>query len=98
MEELQEDGRARLSVTGELDLATADAFAHRVRGLCGNGSRLLVDLSGIEFIDSRGLRALEHAVSDVRRAHGKLEIGPGLAAQVRRILEIAAVGKNPVGP
>ncbi len=56
--ELRSDG-GRLILTGELDIATTpqveDAvrvmLAHRVR-------RLVVDLSGLTFIDSSGLRML----------------------------------------
>jgi anti-anti-sigma factor len=50
-----------LVVTGELEMATADAFAtdgvHLVMNLPAN-AQLKMDLSGVTFIDSTGLRAL----------------------------------------
>lgn len=91
MEELHDGGRARLVVAGELDLATADAFAQRARQLCADGSKLLVDLSAVEFMDSRGLRALEDVTNEVRQAGGELEVSPELTQQVRRLFEIMPV-------
>ena len=50
-----------LVVAGELEMATADAFATDGVQLAMNlpaNTRLVMDLSGVTFIDSIGLRAL----------------------------------------
>jgi anti-sigma B factor antagonist len=56
--EVQGD-RGRLTVTGELDIATAPQLDEAAAELLANGIRqLLIDLSGLSFIDSSGLRTL----------------------------------------
>jgi anti-anti-sigma factor len=44
-------------LVGELDLSTVPEFYERISELA-NGGRLVLDLSGITFLDSSGLRAL----------------------------------------
>ena len=57
--ERQEAGVRVLDVTGELDINTAPALCLRLEAARHGGSpRVLVDLSGLEFCDSTGLRAL----------------------------------------
>ena len=52
-------GRERLTVEGELTSLTASAFCQQVLALLAAGSRLELDLTDLEFIDLRGLRALD---------------------------------------
>src|SRR3954451_4901369 len=69
------DGVRLLEVFGELDLATAPrlcsaldaARTHRVR-------RVVVDLTGVDFCDSTGLRALIGASKELRVSGGRLAI------------------------
>jgi len=54
-----EDGRARLTPVGELDIATAPALLKATSAaLDRHVSELALDLSHITFIDSTGLRLL----------------------------------------
>jgi anti-sigma B factor antagonist len=54
--EVQEES-ARLRVSGELDIATAPRLEDAVAGVLTQGvSRVLIDLSGVTFVDSSGLR------------------------------------------
>jgi stage II sporulation protein AA (anti-sigma F factor antagonist) len=78
----------RLTVRGELDLATAPALAEAVAERRAAGvHRLLIDLSELEFIDSTGLRLL----LDVSRLAGlELRIVPG-APVVQRALELSGL-------
>ena len=79
-----------LEVFGELDLATAPrlcvlidaARTHRVK-------RLMIDLTGVDFCDSTGLRALMGASTELRVSGGRLAVaclpdGRGRAAVRRR--------------
>ena len=63
------EGVRLIEAFGELDLATAldAARVHRVR-------RLVVDLSGVDFCDSTGLRALIGASREIRVSGGTLAI------------------------
>jgi len=54
-----EDGTGRLTVVGELDLATVGDLQDRAQSLLEqSASRLILDLSQMSFIDSSGLRLL----------------------------------------
>jgi anti-sigma B factor antagonist len=59
MRAFEEPNRHVLELRGELDTSSAHAFeeaAARVRALGAN--ELLLDISGVEFIDSNGLRSI----------------------------------------
>jgi anti-anti-sigma factor len=48
----REDGSARVTVTGELDLATVSQLEQEVRRTLAQGvDQLTIDLSGLTFID-----------------------------------------------
>jgi anti-anti-sigma factor len=51
-------------VHGELDLASADPFGEQLSAAVteGSGESFLIDLSGVTFMDSAGLRALIKAL------------------------------------
>jgi anti-anti-sigma factor len=54
-----ENGAPVVSVLGEVDLATAPAFAQTLLGATEYGTgEVIVDLTGCSFLDSRGLGAL----------------------------------------
>ena len=60
VEEAVDDGTRVLVVGGELDVATAPVLGTRIRRpLFWHGvTRVIVDLSAVEFLDSSGVRAL----------------------------------------
>src|SRR5215210_2677850 len=83
------DGVRLLEVFGELDLATAPrlcalldaARIHRVR-------RVVVDLTGVDFCDSTGLRALLGASTEMRVAGGRLAVSCLPGGAVARLFEM----------
>ncbi|WP_019930489.1 STAS domain-containing protein [Nocardia sp. BMG111209] len=55
------DGTAVLTVTGEIDLSNNQAFTHALATVVaetGNGTRIILDLSGVEFLDSGAINTL----------------------------------------
>lgn len=55
----EESDRHVLVIEGELDLSGVPAFEAAAWQLCDLGARhILVDISGVDFIDSTGLRAI----------------------------------------
>jgi anti-anti-sigma factor len=87
-----EQGNSRLlTITGEIDLSAAGRFSHELGTLVTDaGDKGLVDLSGVTFIDSSGVRELLAA----RRAAAALGaqlllVNPSAAC--RRVLEISGV-------
>jgi anti-sigma B factor antagonist len=89
--EVKREGRVcRLSVGGELDIATAPVLAALAApAVRGPAERLVVDLSGLEFIDCCGVRAL----AAVTRAAppGCPVVVRGATGLVRRVLDIVAI-------
>jgi anti-anti-sigma factor len=56
-----EQGRCRLTLRGELDLATAGRLQ---QALAEGGDDVLLDLRGLTFMDSTGVRALLEAAEN----------------------------------
>jgi anti-sigma B factor antagonist len=70
-----EGGRAVVSVEGELDLYTATELRDAVLALGDDGhTRLIIDLSGVPFMDSSGLGAIVGCLKRLREAGGDLAL------------------------
>ncbi len=80
-----DQGAVRLRVSGELDIATGMALEAVVRDFRDDRAHVRLDLSGIEFMDAAGLRALVRVASG---AAGWLEILPQVQPQVWRLLDL----------
>jgi len=85
------DGRAVLAVTGEIDLAVAARFRQELETLVADSSGpAVVDLSGVGFIDSSGIRELLTARLAAQTAGGELTLlNP--STPCRRVLEVSGV-------
>lgn len=80
------DGRRRLELIGELDLATAHYVSQELDGGSDDVDRLVLDTTRLAFIDSTGLGLLVAA----REKFGSgLELIPGEATE--RLLELAGL-------
>jgi anti-sigma B factor antagonist len=64
------NGRVRIAVRGELDLATAGQLEEAIAR--ADGRPLLVDLRGLSFMDSTGVRILLQASDDASRTGAEL--------------------------
>jgi anti-anti-sigma factor len=83
-----DNGIASLALEGELDLATASTLAQRLGELEDNGStHLVVDLGGLDFIDSTGLRVLLQANARADERGHELTLHPA-PETVQRVFEI----------
>jgi anti-sigma B factor antagonist len=78
-----------VAVIGELDIATAPRFTARMNDLARHGSlrELVLDLSGLAFIDAGGLRALTELRSRIER-RGAVLVLDGMPPQMRRLMRI----------
>jgi anti-sigma B factor antagonist len=84
-------GHAVVSVYGEVDLYTAPRLQTELAALVRDGvSRLVVDLSGVEFCDSTGMNVLLSAMKRLRENGGSLELAAPRSA-VRRILQVTGL-------
>jgi anti-anti-sigma factor len=95
------EGRVRLQLVGELDIAGATQLENRLASLAEGGDALVLDLHRLQFIDSSGLRVLVGAVTDARRDERTLVFEGTLSPQVRQIidlLELRDLFWPPAGP
>ena len=80
-----------ITLSGELDLATAasvDAELGRVEA--GDAPSIVLDLSGLSFMDSTGVRLLINAHARSRADSDRLTLLRGRAA-VQRVLQLSGV-------
>jgi anti-sigma B factor antagonist len=81
--------QAVLPLHGEIDLHVSPQIAASLREMIARKpGQLLVDLSGVSYVDSSGLAALIDAMQRVQQYGGKFGI-VGLQETVRSIFEIA---------
>jgi anti-sigma B factor antagonist len=81
------DGQVVVVLRGELDVAEAARVAASLAVVAASGRDVIVDLEGLEFIDSSGLAALVRARQHARRAGRDLLLAAP-QQQVRRMLAI----------
>lgn len=58
---------ARVAITGEIDLSSADDLLHAVRQLGSHFDRIDFDLADVTFMDASGVRAFEQACDEADR-------------------------------
>jgi anti-sigma B factor antagonist len=81
-------GTVVLVLQGELDLTSAPTFERELRAAESLApTRLVIDLSGLEFMDSTGLRALLVARERAGAESHQLMLRRG-PRQVQRVLEL----------
>jgi anti-sigma B factor antagonist len=89
-----DDALTVVTVSGELDLASSPALQEELERLsAAGGGRVIIDLRGIEFMDSTGLSALVRAQGQLEQAGRPLGIVPG-TQQVQRLLELTGVAER----
>lgn len=86
------DGRRVVAATGELDLATAGALEDAVLPAVREGRHVVLDLRGLDFMDSSGVRVIvaAHVAAgehDGRLSLVRLESG----TPIQRVLEISGL-------
>jgi anti-anti-sigma factor len=84
------DGPRRLTLTGEVDMATAPELADRLRDLRDAQTAVRLDLSKLQFMDISGLHVLLGAVNDAQTDAWNLEIAPEVPHQIARLIELTA--------
>jgi anti-sigma B factor antagonist len=76
---------AVIALAGELDLAAAATLERELEDV--EAPAVVIDLRGLGFMDSSGLRALALAAQRLQRAGRRFALVPG-AAQVMRVFDI----------
>ena len=83
-----------LPITGDLDVTAATAVHKRILGLTLRpGDQLVLDLSGLTFMDSTGIRLLLQARAHAIRHGAGFLIGRG-PESVMRVLELVGLDEQ----
>lgn len=84
-------GRSILEPIGELDVETSGELRVAIEQAAQSG-HVLVDLSGLTFMDSSGLRTIIEAARHARENGWRLELRPGTEA-VQRVFEMTGADR-----
>lgn len=87
-------GTARIRPTGDLDMSTAPALhTHLAQARAAGFKRLVVDLSGLDFMDSTGLTLLTRWSLESADDGFKLALVPG-EDRVQRLFELTGLATH----
>ncbi len=90
MEEDRRDGAVVLRLHGELDLASVDVVSQRLDALSAAGDAVVLDVDGLSFMDSSGLRVVLQAAETSRTSGWNFSLTAG-SDQVQRLFASAGV-------
>lgn len=86
------DGWTVVPVPGDLDYYSADGLHHELAELIADGTRhVVLDMGGVEFMDSTGLRVLLGVARDLRAAGGGLRLA-ATHEHVMHVINLTQVG------
>ena len=84
-------GAVSIRVAGELDVATAPELGEALRRQAALGRDVVLDLAGVEFIDSTGVVVVWQAIAEAKMRGCELSIRDALPPSVRRIMDLTAL-------
>src|ERR1035437_10592201 len=77
-----------LTAQGKLDALSSPELDKRLSSLVESGTRQIVlDLAGLDYVSSAGLRVFLSAAKRLKQAHGKLALA-NLSAHVQQIFDM----------
>ena len=89
----EHNGHTVLAVQGEVDVYTAPRLRERLVELVTEGKRkIVVDLEGVDFLDSTGLGTIISALKRVRTHGGDMRL-VCTQPRIRRLFEITGLDK-----
>ena len=85
------DNISMIKLVGKLDIAGVDEIETRFTGYCaGDGVRMLVDLSDVDFLASIGIRLLTLAAKSVASRGGKMALVNPIP-EVEQVLDVTGI-------
>jgi anti-anti-sigma factor len=87
--ETRRDGYVVVAPTGRLDSASAASFDRQLSSVIQRGdTRLVIDLSRLEYISSVGLSVFLSAAKKIKAANGRMALS-GLNDRIRLVFEMS---------
>ncbi|MGH2399619.1 MAG: STAS domain-containing protein [bacterium] len=88
----ERDGIPVVTVTGEVDIVNAAEIGGQLFGAAPNSAAgLVVDLSSVTYLDSRGVHLLFELANRLRTRHQHLQLVVPARALIRRVLLLTHV-------
>lgn len=82
-----------MTLSGNLDATTTDLVTEKVTAELGDdNTKMVIDLSGVEFMSSSGLRSILASAQDARTKGGDLRLA-GANKNVKRVLDFSGFTK-----
>ncbi|GAY08016.1 STAS domain-containing protein [Pseudonocardia sp. N23] len=87
-------GHVEITLSGEIDLQNADTTERRVNDLVANTTEsVTVDLSGLDYLDSAGLRLLFALASRLELLQVRLDLRVPPGSVVRRAVDLSGLAE-----
>lgn len=86
------DGVTVVAFTGDVDLQSSPDARKVLLGAVGGGKPVVVDLSGVGYIDSSGVASLVESLQTARKSGGKLALA-SVSDGALRVLQLARLDK-----
>jgi len=92
VEAATEDGRVRIALSGEVDLDNAgDVEAELARAISNQATLVSINLAGVAYLDSVGLRVLFHLVERLATLQIAVELVAPMGSPSRRVVELSGL-------
>jgi anti-sigma B factor antagonist len=89
-----DDGVASFTLDGDVDLSSCQAVREAVCEALDSGAReVVLDLAGVNFLDSSGLNGLLNTARDVHRRGATLRCDAPHGGEPRVVIDLAGVAK-----
>jgi len=89
-----EDGRVVVRLNGEIDLSNVDGLEARIDEAISGVGEVVIDLTAIDFIDSRGLRLLKRVSAVVAGRDGTLVVVAPASSIARSVLDMTGMSQE----
>ena len=89
-----EDGRVVVRLAGEIDLSNVDGLEAQIDGAIAHAQDVVIDLTAIDFIDSRGLRLLKRVSAAVDSRDGTLLVVAPASSIARSVLDLTGMSQE----
>ncbi len=88
----REGGVIVVALEGDVDLESSPQAREVLLASVGESPKVLVDLSGVHYIDSSGVATLVEALQTARKKQGELALA-AVSESARRVFELARLDK-----